>query len=144
MSDSNSNWSVHDYYSSLKLPIWGDFDKILMILDLVEMVHKINHEVLVRLFLEDFACQLMFFSLFLEYGFYISSVSFLEKSRNQTLNFDWSDVLLSLARSISFESRRSSFFKIWNESIEGGFEGEEIFNISYKSTQSTKSDVTSI
>ena len=71
MSDSNLNWCAHEYYyySSLILPILVDFDKILMTLDLVEMVHKINHEVLVRLFLEDFACQLMFFSLFLTSGF---------------------------------------------------------------------------
>ena len=40
-----------------------------MTLDLVEMVHKINHEVLVPSFLEDFVFQLKFFSLFLTSGF---------------------------------------------------------------------------
>ena len=33
------------------------------------MVHKINHEVLVPSFLEDFVFQLKFFSLFLTSGF---------------------------------------------------------------------------
>ena len=84
MSDSNSNWYVHEYYSSLILLIEADFDKILMILDLVERVHKTNHEVLVPSFSEDFVYQLMFFSLFLTSGFNLISTT------KMVTGFNWS------------------------------------------------------